>query len=34
MDVFDLLKQNIRGVYNCVCCGRIVGTVPDHPGLR
>ncbi len=26
-------KQNIRGVYNCVCCGRIVGTVPDHPGL-
>jgi len=27
-------KQNIRGVYNCVCCGRIVGTVPEHPGLH
>ena len=26
-------KKNIHGVYNCVCCGRIVGTVPDHPGL-
>ncbi len=26
-------KKNIPGVYNCVCCGRIVGTVPDHPGL-
>lgn len=26
-------KQNLRGVYNCVCCGRIVGTVPEHPGL-
>lgn len=27
-------KQNLRGVYNCVCCGRIVGTVPEHPGLH
>ena len=26
-------KKNIPGVYNCMCCGRIVGTVPDHPGL-